>query len=113
MQTGDNTTQSVGPRSSLAPTAMALSTTELKEILSFTISLALRAGDLILQGSKDIITAAGQGVSEKKNAVDLVTEWDVKVEEMIKQAIASAYPSFKLLAFNFSTHWNDYSSSCG
>ncbi|KDQ18209.1 hypothetical protein BOTBODRAFT_63897 [Botryobasidium botryosum FD-172 SS1] len=76
---------------------MTLNTSELKDILAFAVSLSHRAGDLILEGSKAIRTAAGQGVGEKKNAVDLVTEWDVKVEEMIKREVAAAYPSFKFM----------------
>lgn len=28
--------------------------------------------------------------------VDLVTEWDVKVEELVKSEISKAYPTFQL-----------------
>ncbi|KAH9968312.1 inositol monophosphatase [Lactifluus volemus] len=57
-----------------------LSSAELREILEFTIELARKAGALMLEGSQAIQRAGAGGVGEKKNAVDLVTEYDVKVE---------------------------------
>ena len=67
----------------MAPT-IQLSSSDLHEILASAISVAQAAGDLILQGS-DAILSSGN-VDEKKNSVDLVTEYDVKVEELVKGA---------------------------
>lgn len=79
-----------------------LSPTELQEILGFTTDLARKAGALILEGSYAIQRAPGPGsVGEKKNAVDLVTEYDVRVEELVRNEIARAYPHFHLLAIPF------------
>ncbi|KAF8346891.1 hypothetical protein F5887DRAFT_65936 [Amanita rubescens] len=68
---------------------------DLKSILAYSIEVARKAGALILQGS-DVITSASvqSGVGEKKNSVDLVTEYDVKVEELIKSEFKSKYPEF-------------------
>lgn len=77
-----------------------LSPAELQDILIFTIDLARKAGALILEGSYAIQRASGPGsIGEKKNAVDLVTEYDIKVEELSRSEIARAYPHFHLLAF--------------
>jgi myo-inositol-1(or 4)-monophosphatase len=73
-----------------------LSPAELQEILGFTTGLARKAGALMLEGSHAIQRAGAGGVGEKKNAVDLVTEYDVKVEELVRGEIARAYPHFQL-----------------
>lgn len=74
-----------------------LSADDLKSILSFTIALARKAGDLILEGSEAIQSVSqDKGVGEKKNSVDLVTEYDVKVEELVKASLKEQYPTFKL-----------------
>jgi myo-inositol-1(or 4)-monophosphatase len=41
--------------------------------------------------------AQQSGVGEKKNSVDLVTEYDVRVEELVKEQIAETYPNFKFI----------------
>ena len=74
--------------------AGALSQAELQSILGFTVALARKAGELILEGS-EAIRASG-AMDEKKNSVDLVTEYDVRVEELVKREISAAYPTFKL-----------------
>jgi myo-inositol-1(or 4)-monophosphatase len=73
-----------------------LNPVELREILEFTIELARKAGTLMLEGSHAIQRAGSGGVGEKKNAVDLVTEYDVKVEDLVRGEIARAYPHFQL-----------------
>ena len=74
-----------------------LTPADLKGILEYSISVARKAGALILQGSDAITSASSQsGVEEKKNSVDLVTEYDVKVEELVKIAFNSKYPEFGL-----------------
>jgi myo-inositol-1(or 4)-monophosphatase len=73
-----------------------LSPAELQSILGFTTELARKAGALMLEGSYAIQRAGAGSVGEKKNAVDLVTEYDVKVEELVRSEIAHAYPHFQL-----------------
>ncbi|KAG8742540.1 hypothetical protein FRC10_001307 [Ceratobasidium sp. 414] len=76
-----------------------LDATEISELYAFCQKLARSAGTIILQGSKAILEQKGQqgSANEKKNAVDLVTEWDVKVEEFVKQQIRENYPSFAFI----------------
>ncbi|KAF7977991.1 hypothetical protein HWV62_1833 [Athelia sp. TMB] len=74
-----------------------LSANDLKDILSFTVTLARKAGALILEGSEAIQSAPAQDINEKKNSVDLVTEYDVKVEELVKKEIGEKYPEFKFV----------------
>ena len=71
-----------------------LSDTDLQSILEFTSTLARKAGELILAGS-EAISASGS-IDEKKNSVDLVTEYDVRVEELVKEEINNIYPGFQL-----------------
>jgi myo-inositol-1(or 4)-monophosphatase len=59
-----------------------LNPAEFQEILEFTIELARKAGALMLEGSHAIQRAGAGGVGEKKNAVDLATEYDVKVSKI-------------------------------
>jgi myo-inositol-1(or 4)-monophosphatase len=73
-----------------------LSLADLQQILTFTTALARKAGALILEGSQAIQSAPAGDINEKKNSVDLVTEYDVKVETMVKKEIAETYPTFKL-----------------
>ncbi|KAJ7150414.1 hypothetical protein C8R46DRAFT_1179681 [Mycena filopes] len=75
-----------------------LTTQELESILEFTVALARTAGELILEGSDAIQSAtASKDVNEKKNSVDLVTEYDVRVEELVKKELAQKYPTFKFI----------------
>lgn len=74
-----------------------LTPSDLKAILEFTVGLARTAGTLILEGSAAIhASSSDSDVSEKKNSVDLVTEFDVRVEELVKKEIKIKYPEFKL-----------------
>ncbi|KAH9854385.1 hypothetical protein C2E23DRAFT_883981 [Lenzites betulinus] len=75
--------------------ASILTKPELQAILEFTIPLARKAGALILEGS-EAIRASG-AMDEKKNSVDLVTEYDVRVEELVKRELSAQYPSFKFI----------------
>ena len=74
--------------------SIELSDADLQSILDFTSTLARKAGELILEGSEAI--AASGSVDEKKNSVDLVTEYDVRVEELVKVEINKIYPGFQL-----------------
>jgi myo-inositol-1(or 4)-monophosphatase len=72
--------------------SIELSDTDLQDLLQFTVGLATAAGKQIRQGSEAVST-----VDEKKNAVDLVTEWDKAVEALIKDKISAKYgPRFGL-----------------
>ena len=77
--------------------SIELSDADLRSILEFTSTLARKAGELILEGSEAI--AASGDVNEKKNSVDLVTEYDVRVEELVKEEIKKAYPDFRLCVY--------------
>lgn len=78
-------------------TSQDLTPSDLQAILDFTVILARTAGNLILEGSAAIhASSSDSNVSEKKNSVDLVTEYDVKVEELVKKEIKTKYPEFKL-----------------
>lgn len=71
---------------------------DLKAILEFTTTLARKAGELILEGSEAIrAVSAKSNVNEKKNSVDLVTEYDVRVEELVKKELGIKYPNFKFI----------------
>jgi myo-inositol-1(or 4)-monophosphatase len=77
--------------------SIELSDTDLNSILEFTCTLARKAGDLILEGSEKI--AISGHVSEKKNSVDLVTEYDVRVEDLVREEIEKTYPGFELCVY--------------
>jgi len=81
--------------------SVELSDADLQSILEFTSTLARKAGELILEGSEAI--AASGSVDEKKNSVDLVTEYDVRVEELVKEEIKKIYPGFQLYVYASST----------
>ncbi|KAK7063936.1 inositol-1-monophosphatase [Favolaschia claudopus] len=75
-----------------------MSELDFENILQFTVALARSAGDLIMEGSEAISSAtAAKDVNEKKNSVDLVTEYDVRVEELVKKEIATKYPNFQFI----------------
>lgn len=54
-----------------------------------------RAGGIRLLEGSEAIRASG-ATDEKKNSVDLVTEYDVRVEELVKRELSAEYPAFKL-----------------
>ncbi|KAH8099803.1 hypothetical protein BXZ70DRAFT_941120 [Cristinia sonorae] len=72
-----------------------ITSSDLRDLLSFVTSLARSAGDVILEGSEAIL--ASGSVDEKKNSVDLVTEYDVRVEELVKETLRKSYPTFKFI----------------
>jgi myo-inositol-1(or 4)-monophosphatase len=74
--------------------ASELTSKDLTTLLEFTKSLARSSGELIRRGSVAILQEGN--VDEKKNSVDLVTEWDVKVEELVRNEISKNWPNFNL-----------------
>ncbi|TFL06357.1 myo inositol monophosphatase [Pterulicium gracile] len=79
--------------------ATTLTQNDLLAILDFCTALARKAGALILEGSEAIhVNNASQDVStEKKNSVDLVTEYDVRVEELVRSKTSKQYPAFHFI----------------
>jgi fructose-1,6-bisphosphatase/inositol monophosphatase family enzyme len=51
-----------------------------------------KASGLILEGSKTI--AASGDANQKKNSVDFVAEYDVRVQELVEEEVKTAYPGF-------------------
>ena len=100
---------------------ITLSSSDLEELLAFSIDLASKAGGVILEGSKVIRRELGSAtaVDSKKNSTDLVTEWDVKVENLVRQEIEKKYPTFGLYVFlvfsrtHVHIHWADAIHSIG
>lgn len=79
-----------------------LSASDLRAILMFTTNLARKAGDLILEGSVAIQSASSKSsVGEKKNSVDLVTEYDVRVEQLVQAELKAQFPAFSLRVIRF------------
>ncbi|KJA28440.1 hypothetical protein HYPSUDRAFT_177509 [Hypholoma sublateritium FD-334 SS-4] len=79
-------------------TLVELSASDLRAILVFTTNLARKAGALILEGSAAIQSASSEsGVGEKKNSVDLVTEYDVRVEELVQAELKTQFPAFSFI----------------
>jgi myo-inositol-1(or 4)-monophosphatase len=76
--------------------SMDLNANDLLAIQSFCASLARRAGALILEGSAALHANPSSSVDEKKNSVDLVTEYDVRVEKLVQGELMKQYPKFAL-----------------
>ena len=72
------------------------STSDLKDVLDFSINLAREAGEVILEGSDAILKTKSEDIGEKKNSVDLVTEYDKGVENLVRNKIKDAYPDYDL-----------------
>lgn len=76
-----------------------LSPQDFQTLLEFSKNLARSAGVIIREGAKAILNQDQGNVDEKKNSVDLVTQWDVKVEEHVKSEIKKSWPGFELSVF--------------
>ncbi|KAF9056070.1 hypothetical protein BJ165DRAFT_1430625 [Panaeolus papilionaceus] len=71
---------------------------DFQSILTFVVDLARTAGALILEGSAAIQSPSSHSdIGEKKNSVDLVTEYDVRVEELVKKSLKDKYPDFQFI----------------
>lgn len=71
---------------------MTLDAQQLQEILDEAVCIAKGAADLVLQGYR-----TGTAI-RKKGRIDLVTEWDLRSEELIRRAIARAFPDHGIVA---------------
>ena len=67
-----------------------MSSVDLQEVHDFLITIAHRAGEMILSATPK---PAGSGI--KKNTADLVTETDQAVEKMVSTALLEKYPDFE------------------
>ncbi|KAL4070446.1 hypothetical protein J3A83DRAFT_3205621 [Scleroderma citrinum] len=72
-----------------------LQLTELRSILTFTVKLARTAGTLMLEGSQAIQSTLD--IDSKVNSIDLVTEYDIAVENLVMNEIKREYPNFKFI----------------
>ena len=84
-----------------------MSEVNLSEVHDFAVDLAKKAARMILEASNKRLSSTATTTSEKKNcqlplcardwflAVDLVTEADQAVEEMVKMTIRETYPNHK------------------
>ncbi|GJJ10422.1 hypothetical protein Clacol_004648 [Clathrus columnatus] len=70
---------------------------DFETLLEFSKTLAQTAGKIIVEGSNAILNQDQGNVDEKKNSVDLVTQWDVKVEEHVKSEVAKTWPDFHFI----------------
>lgn len=68
-----------------------MNTGELSRALHVARGAAHAAGDLVLQGFR------GQFEVQKKGEIDLVTEWDLKSEALIRERIFSAFPEHRVI----------------
>ena len=68
---------------------MSYTAAELESYLEFAIHLAKLAGPVILEGFNGRFSPERSALLVKKgNTADLVTEWDQKVEKMVRAEIA-------------------------
>jgi myo-inositol-1(or 4)-monophosphatase len=78
---------------------ITLASSDLLSILATTTALARKAGAVILEGSDALHYAPADdanAVDEKKNSVDLVTAYDVRVEQLLLGELEKMYPGFGL-----------------
>lgn len=63
---------------------------DLQEVHDFLVSIAYKAGDMILSA-----TPSAANLGTKKNSADLVTETDPAVEKMVSTSLKERYPDFE------------------
>ncbi|KAK6465954.1 inositol monophosphatase [Scheffersomyces coipomensis] len=66
---------------------------DLKQIHDFAVDLARQAGQILINDS----LTRNHNIQLKKNAVDIVTETDLKIENFIKLNIQKSYPDHKFI----------------
>ncbi|KAG9284869.1 hypothetical protein G9A89_003792 [Geosiphon pyriformis] len=70
---------------------------ELVIYLHFAIKLAKECGQLILDGSKARYTAEKDVYEKYGNPIDLVTETDKKVEQLVRSKLSAEYPKHRFI----------------
>lgn len=68
-----------------------MSAPDLQEVHDFLVSIAYKAGDMIIS-AKPTTT---EDLGTKKNSADLVTETDQAVEKMVSTELRQKYPDFE------------------
>ncbi|KAK0558779.1 hypothetical protein OC861_006831, partial [Tilletia horrida] len=69
---------------------------DLNEVLQFCLDIARKGGEAINAGSEKRLRE-GTAIDTKLNTADLLTETDVAVENLIRDAFKEKYPSFKFI----------------
>ena len=67
-----------------------MSAVDLQEVHDFLIEVAYKAGEMITSATPNAAEAG-----QKKNSVDLVTDTDKAVEEMVSSTLREKYPDFE------------------
>ncbi|KAH7104908.1 inositol monophosphatase [Auriculariales sp. MPI-PUGE-AT-0066] len=75
------------------PPSRVLTDQDQHELLQSLIEVARKAGEVMQTGSTHMLTASAN-IAQKASAVDLVTEWDVKTEDLIRTELEKAWPGF-------------------
>ncbi|KAH8925607.1 inositol monophosphatase [Atractiella rhizophila] len=79
----------------------SITSSDLRSIHDFAISLARQAGAIIKSASDSRLRSGGEGegsaFEDKKNRVDLVTETDQAVERFVLEKIGEKYPDHKFI----------------
>ena len=66
-----------------------MSNVNLQEVHDFLIKVAYKAGEMITSA-----TPSSADIGQKKNSVDLVTETDKAVEDMVSSTLKKEYPDY-------------------
>lgn len=79
-----------------------ISREELDEIYAFAIELGKQAGKMLMEAANRRMAGGNENTEgahvEKDNAVDLVTQTDLDVEQFVKSEIFRKYPEHKLVS---------------
>ena len=74
-----------------------MSGVDLQEVHDFLIEVAYKAGEMITSATPNAAEAG-----QKKNSVDLVTDTDKAIEEMVSYALREKHPDFEYVeSFDF------------
>jgi len=78
------------------PPSRVLTEQDQEKLLVDLIALAKRAGEVMKTGSAQMF-AEPDNFLKKATAVDLVTQWDVKVEKLIQNDLEASWPGFQFI----------------
>ena len=73
-----------------------MSAVNLQEVHDFLIEVAYKAGEMITSATPNAAEAG-----QKKNSVDLVTDTDKAVEDMVSSRLRERYPDFEYAIIKF------------
>ncbi|XP_017121835.1 inositol monophosphatase 2 isoform X1 [Drosophila elegans] len=81
---------------------MAASKSQVEELYDFIYPLAIRAGEILLEGYEN----AGRAVSLKDgDFYNVVTAYDNQIEEFLVEKILASYPDHKFIGNKLSSEW--------